>query len=170
MRNRELHDALRAFALETAALLREDQDRGAEIEFGLDEGARRGGPTLYHYRPLTAKFVADRWPRLRALPTCARACAPLGAGASAYLRLNGLRGAEAEPALQAMLERLYEDATDLSFPEERFERVYSEVERTLYERSRPATVLAPVHGLVLDVERVDLGGGLALVRGGATDA
>ncbi|HEX2072072.1 MAG TPA: hypothetical protein VHF90_10545 [Thermoleophilaceae bacterium] len=170
MRNRELHDALRAFALETAALLREDQDRGAEIEFDLDEGARRGGPTLYHYRPLTAKFIADRWPRLRALPTCGPACAALGVGASAYLRINGLRGAEAEPALRAMLERLYEDATDLSFPEERFERVYAEVERTLYERSQPATVLAPVHGLVLEVERVDLGGGLALVRGGATDA
>ncbi len=170
MRNRELHDALRAFALETAALLREDQDRGAEIEFDLDEGSRRGGPTLYHYRPLTSKFVADRWRRLRALPSFAPACLALGAGAAAYLRINGLRGAEAEPALKAMLERLYEDATDLSFPEERFERVYAEVERTLYERSQPATVLAPLHGVVLDVERVDLGGGLALVRGGATDA
>lgn len=161
---------MRAFALETAALLREDQDRGAEIEFDLDEGARRGGPTLYHYRPLTAKFIADRWPRLSRLPTFPRACAALGAGAAAYLRINGLRGAEAEPALQAMLERLYEDATDLAFPEERFERVYAEVERTLYERSQAATVIAPVHGLVLDAERVDLGGGLALVRGGATDA
>jgi hypothetical protein len=170
MRNRELHQALRAFALETAALLREDQDRGAEIEFDLDAGSRRGGPTLYHYRPLTSKFVADRWPRLRSLPSFVPACAALGAGAAAYLRINGLRGAEAEPALRAMLDRLYEDATDLSFPEERFERVYAEVERTLYERSQPATVLAPVHGLILDVERVDLGGGLALVRGGTTDA
>jgi hypothetical protein len=170
MRNRELHDALRAFALETAALLSEDQERGAEIEFDLDEGSRRGGPTLYHYRPLTAKFVGDRWPRLRSLPSCARARDALGSGAAAYLRINGLRGAEAEPALRAMLERLYEDATDLSFPEERFERVYAEVERTLYERSQSATVLAPVHGLILDCDRVDLGGGLALVRGGTTDA
>ncbi len=170
MRNRELHDALRAFALETAALLRDDQNAGAEIEFDLEEGARRGGPSLYNYRPLTAKFVAERWPRLRLLPTCERATAALGAGAAAYLRVNGLRGAEAEPALQAMLERLYEDATDLSFPEERFERVYAEVERTLYERSQPATVLAPIHGLVLDAERVELGSGLALVRGGRTDA
>ncbi len=170
MRNRELHDSLRAFALETAALLSEDMECGAEIEFDLDEGSRRGGPTLYHYRPLTSKFVADRWPRLRGLPSCPAACAALGAGAAAYLRINGLRGAEAEPALRAMLDRLYEDSTDLAFPEERFERVYAEVERTLYERSQPATVLAPVHGLILDVERVDLGGGLELVRGSATDA
>ncbi len=170
MRNRELHDSLRAFALETAALLTEDLERGAEIEFDLDEGSRRGGPTLYHYRPLTSKFVADRWARLRELPSCPAACAALGAGAAAYLRINGLRGAESEPALRAMLDRLYEDATDLAFPEQRFERVYGEVERTLYERSQPATVLAPIHGLVLDVERVDLGGGLELVRGSATDA
>lgn len=170
MRNRELHDALRAFALETAALLRDDQNAGAEIEFDLEEGARRGGPSLYNYRPLTAKFVAERWPRLRLLPTCERATAALGSGAAAYLRVNGLRGAEAEPALRAMLERLYEDATDLSFPEERFERVYVEVERTLYERSQPATVLTPVHGLTLEADRVELGHGLALVRGARTDA
>jgi len=170
MRNRQLHDALRAFALEAAALLRDDQDAGAEEEFDLEEGARRGGPSLYHYRPLSAKFVSDRWYRLRDLPSCAAAAEALGTGAAAYLRVNGLRGAEAEPALAAMLERLYEDATDFAFPEERFERVYAEVERTLYERSQPATVLAAVHGLVLDAERVDLGNGLALVRGGHTDA
>jgi hypothetical protein len=171
MRNRELHDALRDFALDAAKLLRADQEAGAELEFDLDEGAARGGPTLYHYRPLTGKFVAERWDRLRALPTCAPAAELLGSGAAAYLRMNGLRGAEAEPALQAMLERLYEDVTDLTFPEERFERVYREVERTLYEESHAATVLVPVHGLILDgPERVDLGDGMSLVRGESTDA
>jgi hypothetical protein len=170
MRNRELHDALRAFALESAALLRDDQDAGAEIEFDLEEANRRGGPALYNYRPLTSKFVGERWPRLRHLPTCERAAIALGAGAAAYLRVNGLRGAEAEPALRAMLERIYEDATDLSFPEERFERVYAEVEQTLYERSQPATVLAALYGLELEADRVELGNGVALVRGGHTDA
>lgn len=170
MRNRQLHDTLRAFALEAAALLRDEQSAGAELEFDLDEGNTRGGPTLYHYRPLTSKFIADRWHRLRALPSCAPAAEALGAGAAAYLRVNGLRGAESEPALQAMLERLYEDATDFSFPEERFERVYLQVERTLFESSQPATVLVPVHGLELVAERVDLGDGLALIRGDLSDA
>jgi len=36
MRNRELHDALRNFALEAARLLRDDQTHGAEIHFDLD--------------------------------------------------------------------------------------------------------------------------------------
>ena len=170
MRNPDLHEALRSFALGAAALLRDDQSAGAELEFDLDEGTARGGPTLYHYRPLTGKFIADRWTRLRAMPSCRPACDALGAGAAAYLRVNGLRGAEAEPALQAMLERLYEDATDFAFPEDRFERVYAHVERTLFERSLPATVLVAVHGLELDAERVDLGNGLALTRGEHSDA
>ena len=170
MRSRELHDALRAFALEAAAVLSEHQSAGAELEFDLDEGSARRGPTLYHYRPLTAKFIADRWPRLRGLPSCKPAAEALGAGAAAYLRVNGLRGAEAEPALQAMLERLYEDLTDFSFPEERFERVYRDVERTLFERSQPATVAVAVHGLELEPDRVELGEGISLERGDRTDA
>ena len=171
MRSRELHDALRSFALEAAALLSEDQAAGAELEFDLDEGSSaRRGPTLYHYRPLTSRFIADRWTRLRGLATCRSAEEALGAGAAAYLRVNGLRGAEAEPALQAMLERLYEDLTDFSFPEERFERVYADVERTLFERSQPATVVVAVHGLELVPERIDLGDGVSLERGDLSDA
>ena len=170
MRNRELHDSLHAFALEAAAMLRDEQAAGAEIEFDLEDGGSRGGPSLYHYRPLTQKFIAQRWTRLRFLPGAARAADALDAGAAAYLRLNGLRGAEPEPALKAMLERLYEDSTDFAFPEERFERVYSEVEGTLYDESQSATVLVPVHGLEMNAERIELGDGLCLARGDRSDA
>lgn len=170
MRNRQLHDALRAFALEAAAMLRDDQAAGQELEFDLDEAHRRGGPALYHYRPLTGKYIADRWDRLRFLPSAAEAAEALDSGASAYLRLNGMRGAEAEPALRALLERLYDELSDFAFPEDRFERLYAEVEGTLYEKSQSATVLVPVHGLEMDVDRVDLGDGVTLVRGDRTDA
>ena len=68
-------------------------------------------------------FIAERWERLRELESCARAAELLGAGSAGWLRVNGLRGEQAEPALQAMLERRYEDATSFGFPEERFERV-----------------------------------------------
>ncbi len=170
MRNRQLHDALRAFALEAAALLSDDQVAGKELAFELDEGRRRGGPALYHYRPLTREYIGERWDRLRSLPSAADACEALDSGAAAYLRLSGMHGAEAEPALRALLERLYEELSDFAFPEERFERVYREVEGTLYERSQAATVLVPVHGLELEADRVDLGAGLSLVRGERTDA
>ncbi len=170
MRNRALHDALRDFALEAAALLNDDHKAGAEIEFDVDEEARRRGPVLYRYRPLTDRFINQRWHQLRDLPACSRAAAALGDGAVHYLRVRGLRGEQAEPALRSMLERLYEDATSFVFPEERFERVYEEVERTLYQGTVHATVLAPLPGLVMDARRVDLGDGLVLARGDCTDA
>jgi hypothetical protein len=172
MRNRLLHDALRDFALETAALLTDDVREGAEVEFDVTaEGGR--GPALYRYKPRTEAFLAARWGRLRELPTCARAAAELGSGSAVWLRANGgggVSGEQAEPALRAMLERLYEDATSFGFPEERFERVYGELETTLYHDAVRARVLAPLAGVAIDVDRIDLGDGLSLARGDRTDA
>jgi hypothetical protein len=165
MRNRELHEALRDFALESAAQLTAAVHAGAELPYDVVEEPGTGS-VLYRYQPLTADFIGARWDSLRAEPSFGRAATALGAGAETYLRVRGLPGgADAEPALRAMLERLYEDATGFEFPEERFERVYAEVERTLYENTMRAAVVAPVHGLVLEDERFDLGGGLVLARG-----
>ncbi|HEX2232599.1 MAG TPA: hypothetical protein VHG69_04460 [Thermoleophilaceae bacterium] len=170
MRNRALHDALRDFALEAAALLLEDQRAGAELEFEVEDDGGGRGPALYRYRALTREFIEERWARLRELPTCADAAEALGTGAASYLRVNGLPGAHAEPALQAMLERLYEDATHFGFPEERFERVYREVEGTLFRDALKTSVLAPLHGVDLEVPKVDLGGGLSIARAETIDA
>ncbi|HEX8075783.1 MAG TPA: hypothetical protein VF545_12480 [Thermoleophilaceae bacterium] len=165
MRNRELHDALREFALESAALLSAEVAAGAELPYDVIEEPGTGS-VLYRYLPLTSEFIVARWDALRAIPAYAGAASALGSGAEAYLRLRGLpAAADSEPALRAMLDRLYEDATDFQFPEERFERVYAEVERTLYENTMRTAVVAPVHGLLLESERLDLGGGLILARG-----
>ncbi|HYP47707.1 MAG TPA: hypothetical protein VEQ61_03630 [Thermoleophilaceae bacterium] len=171
MRNRALHDALRDFALEAAALLSDDLHAGAEIEFDVSDEHRGRGPALYRYRPRTSEFIAARWERLRALPSCARASDELGTGASGWLQVvEGLKGKRAEPALQGLLDRLYEDATSFGFPEERFTRVYREVEQRLYRDTFRATVVAPLLGAQLGCERVDLGAGLSLVRGERADA
>jgi hypothetical protein len=170
VRNRALHDALRNFALEAAALLSDDLKAGAELEFDVIDESTGRGPTLYRYRPRIGEFISARWPNLRSLPSAADAAATLGAGAAAYLRGNGLPGAQAEPALEAMLERIYEDATSFGFPEERFERVYLEVEATLFHDALQVTVLAPLHGVVLDSPSIDLGGGLSLMRYEEIDA
>jgi hypothetical protein len=172
MRNRVLHDALRDFALESASLLTDDLGDGAEVEFDVIEDglAGRGGPVLYRYKPRIEAFIGERWGRLRELPACARAAGELGAGATMWLRVNGLRGEQAEPALRAMLERLYEDATSFGFPEERFDRIYREVEVTLYHDAVHARVVAPLRGAAMDADRVDLGSGLSLVRGDRAEA
>jgi hypothetical protein len=174
MRNRALYGALRSFALEAAALLTDDLRDGAEVEFDVIDQAGRHGPALYRYQPRTAAFLAERWPRLRELDTCSAAATELGSGAAIWLRVNGgaanLTGEQAEPALRAMLERLYEDATSFGFPEERFERVYREVEATLYRDALAGRVVAPLRGVAIEADRIELGDGLSLVRGEIGDA
>ena len=169
VRNRELHDALRDFALDAASLLTNDLAEGAELGYDVVTEPGRG-PALYRYEPQTAIFIESRWDRLRGLDTFDRAARALGTGATAYLRVRGVNGVDPAPALRAMLERLYEDASELDFPEERFERVYAEVEETLYADATGVTVIAPLPGIELGGSRIELGGGLALVAGDSFDA
>jgi hypothetical protein len=169
MRNASLHAALRDFALEAAAALTEAVESGDEL--GYDVAEEPGfGPTLYRYRALTAEYIGAHWPQLAELPSLEAAAVELGAGASTWLRSNGMTGAEAEPALRAMLERLYEDATSFNFPEERFERVYTELERTLYDGTARLVAVAPLRDARLETARIDLGGGVSLVRGNSAGA
>lgn len=160
MRNPPLHKALRDFALEAAAVLSRDLHGGGELAFEVEEPGP--GNPVYRYRPLTDVFISERWPRLRSLPSAEPAARALGLGAEAYLRTRGLSGEDAEPALQALIERLWEDATDFAFPEERFETVYADVEGTLYREARRTEVIAPLYGARIEDGRVELGDGLAL--------
>lgn len=170
MRNRHLHDALREFALDAAAELTHALSQGAEIPFDVvEEPGRR--TVLYNYRPRTGEFIAERWDSLRALPSCAAAAEALGSGARNYLRTQATPAADdSEPALHAMLEHLYEDATGFEFPEQRFERVYGEVEHALFQDTLRTAIVAPLHGLEMEHERVDLGDGMFLIAGDKIDA
>ncbi|GAC1519911.1 MAG: hypothetical protein NVS2B6_02920 [Thermoleophilaceae bacterium] len=172
MRNRALHDALRDFALEAAAELTRDLRDGAEIAFEVVEeprGPRRA--VLYRYRPLTADFIAERWDALRALPGFAPAARTLGRGAELYLRVRGdAARADAEPALMAMLERLYEDSSNFEFPEERFDGFYAELERALHQDTLRTAIVAPIDGLWLERGFADLGDGLFLIHADKLDA
>lgn len=170
MRNRRLHDSLRAFALDSARALSADLEAGAEVAFELDERST-GRSVLYRYRPLIASFISERWQQLRTLESFRPAADDLGMGSAAYLRVQGLAAdADAEPALLAMLERIWEDATSFAFPEERFERVYDEVERALYEGVLQSAIAAPLPGLVMERDRVEFGNGVVLVRGDLSGA
>src|SRR4051794_20602674 len=171
MRNRALHDALREFALEAAAQLTHELQQGAEIPFDVVE--EPGGRTvLYNYHPLTSEFIAERWAGLRTLPAFGPAADALGSGAENYLRTQASSPAapDSEPALKAMLERIYADATSFEFPEERFERVYAEVERALFENTLRTAIVAPLHGFEMEHDRLDLGDGMFLIAGDKLDA
>lgn len=171
MHNRALHDALTAFVEEAAWQLAAEVSGGAEIPFELIEQGRSTAP-LYCYRPLTGTFLADRATELRKLPSHAAARSQLAnlGGVDDYLRRRGVRVipedpfARADHALQAFITAVWVDATDFVFEPARFNAAFGELEDAAYAEVHLTQVLAPVGGLVIDSDRVELGGGLSLVR------
>lgn len=177
MRNRALHDVLRAFAERAAERLAAVVESGCEIPF---EVAENPGATsvLYRYRPLSAEFVRARFGDLRGLEGFAPAASTLARveGVSAYLRVLGSSYVpaaahdRAEEALKELLARLWDEVTTFELDEQRFERIYAELESTVYENTVVNTVLAPILGARLADRRWELGSGIALTRGDLCEA
>jgi hypothetical protein len=173
MHNRALHDSLAAFVEEAAWQLAAEVSGGAEVPFELIEQGRSTAP-LYCYRPRTDTFIAERLGELTKLPSYPPARQGLEglAGLDDYLRRCGYRTVPAElrhrgdAALQAFLTAVWADATDFIFDRQRFGAAFDELEDAVYSEVSLTQVLAPVEGLVLESERVELGGGLALIRAG----
>jgi hypothetical protein len=177
MHNRALHESLTAFVEEAAWQLAEEVSGGAEIPFELSESSparSRSTAPLYCYRPLTGAFIAERIGQLAKLPTYVAARGQLAslAGVDAFLRSRGARSVPGDPrdkgdaALQAFLSAVWSDATDFTLDPARFEHAYAELEAAVYAECSLTQVLAPVEGLVIESERVELGDGLSLVRAG----
>lgn len=177
MRDRALHDQLRRFAEHACEHLAGRLQDGAEIAF---EVAETPGATsvLYHYRPLSSDFVRASFEELRGLEGFGPVLLALAdvEGLSTYLRALGVdepsvseRDA-AEGALREFLARLWQEVTAFELEDERFERVYRELESILYDGTFLAVVVAPLLGVRLADERWELGSGVALARGDLCDA
>lgn len=177
MRNTHLHDRLQAFAAGAAEVLQASVESGHEIPF---EVAERPGQTsvLYSYKPLSDRFVRERFGELRRLSEFSPALLALAKvdGISAYLRVLGISYVptqerdRAEAALREFVARVFEEASSFELDERRFEHAYKELETVVYENAIVNTVLAPVLGVRLEAERWDLGAGIELVRGDLCDA
>ena len=174
MHNRALHDALAAFVEEAAWQLASEVSSGAEVPFELIEQGRSSAP-LYCYRPLTAPFIAERSGALGRLPAYAGARAQLETlgGLEDYLRSRGVQRVSGDPrlradtALQTFLTAMWSDATEFVNDRTRFDAAYAELESHAYRHASLTQVVAPVDGLVIESDRVELGAGLALVRADA---
>src|SRR3954452_19730145 len=171
MHNPALHDSLDAFVEEAAGQLAEEIAGGAEVPFELD--ATGGGrASLYCYRPLTGRFIAQRIGMLGRLPSYPAAAQGLAAvpDLPAYLRLMGRKPDGADPrsladaGLQAFLAALWAEATDFVFAAERFEAAYGEFEEAVYAGRSLSMVITAVDGLVIESDEAPLGGGLPLAR------
>jgi hypothetical protein len=177
VRNKGLHDRLRAFTEAASEHLSERVESGIEIPF---EVAHSPGATsvLYRYRPLSGQFVREHFAELRNVDGYGPALTDLTRvdGLSAYLRVLGISYVpvgdrdRAETVLREFLARLWDEATVFEFDEQRFERGYAELESALYENTVVTTVLVPLLGVQIAAERWELGSGLALARGDLCDA
>ena len=171
MHNRAMHDILAAFVAEAAHQLTEEVAGGSEIPFELAEQRGNSSP-LYCYRPMSDVFIAERSGMLGRLPSftaASRALAELP-NLAGYLHARGVaadRRSPGEGAVTAFLCAVWSEATDFTLDTDRFTAAYEELERLGYAGCSLSVVVAPVEGLVLESDRVALGGGLSLVRGGA---
>jgi hypothetical protein len=174
VRNARLHDALHTFADEAANLLAHDAAEGAEVPFEVVEQRRARRASLYCYRPLTAAFIDERLSILGGLETYLPAVHALASttGLSTYLESRGEPiprdpRERAEDALRIFIARVFEESTDFVLTDQRFEAAYAELESVVCDGRTESVVVAPLLGVDLGSDELDLGEGLVLVRGEA---
>lgn len=156
-----LHAAVRAFCLAAFAEL-VPESGGAEIPFVLEEH----GSGLYEYRPLVRDHVEARAFWLAKLPDAAIALGELRRepAAAIFARArdgNAIDRALFQTILLPVLTRTAEARGGFDWEDGAFERVYAELERSLFGSSRSYAALAPLVGVAVG-ERIVLRGGLVV--------
>jgi hypothetical protein len=160
-----LHRSLRLFGLASFALLSRDVDSGAEIPFSFEQhdGGKR---PLYDYRPLVTGYIEARAGRLAVLPDALAALEELRREPAAAIYARAHAGGEASEntalvrtMLLPLVEATAEACGGFDWNDEAFERVYGELERSLFGKRRAYAAIAPLIGLGAGTQ-VELGRGI----------
>ena len=167
VRSPQLYQALRSYALGAFAfLLRELDAEGGQLPFAFDEHDQRRGPSLYEYRPLVTAFVEARAGRLRSREDALLALDELRRepAAAIYARAHAGPRPTADDALFRtvlfdLVLRTSESCGGFDWDDQAFERIYAELERSLFGERRTYVAVAPLVGLSVGVA-VDLGPGV----------
>jgi hypothetical protein len=176
VRNVTLHRLLESFTVDASGRLCAESAAGAEMPFELAEERGSGRVTLYCYRPLVDEFVRSRMQPLSDLPSHADAVHALARceALDVYLSEHGVKAPPdprgcAHAALGVFLESVFIERSGFGFEPASFEAAYAELERAIYEGHCTATVIAPLLGVALDPDTIELmlGDGLSLIRGDA---
>jgi hypothetical protein len=169
VRSPHLQHALRSFTLGAFAyLLRELDAQGGQLPFAFEEHDQRRGPSLYEYRPIVTEFVEERAARLRGREDAAIALEELQRepAAAIYARAHaGRRPSEDDALFRTVLLdlvlRTAESCGGFDWDDDAFDRVYGELERSLFGERRTYVAVAPLVGLSVGVA-ADLGPGIRL--------
>jgi hypothetical protein len=158
-----LHDALRAFCLAAFARLAPEAEQGGELSFVIEE--RAAG--FYEYRPLVRDHVQARAYWLAALEDARIAIDELRREPAAAIFARGRAGPEASEEralyralLLPLLIRTAEACGGFDWEDGAFERIYAELERSLFGESRSYTAVAPLVGVSVAAAGLSLGHGI----------
>lgn len=177
MRSLQLQSALTAFLGQAAASLHAEVLAGQEVPFELEtRTARMRGAALYCYRPLTDRFIAERYPGLRRLEAHPAATAALERCETLerYLLARGVeaprRGERhADAVLLALLQDVFEEQTDfdpswLAQHPERLEQALERLDGSALPRAGEVTLVATLHGLAISSPEIALARGLSIAQ------
>jgi hypothetical protein len=156
-----IHAVVRAFCLAAFAKLAPEAG-GGELPFVVDEH----GSGLYEYRPLVRDHVEARAFSLAKLPDAHVALAELRRepAAAIFARARGESSEERalfHAILVPLLTRTAEACGGFDWEDGAFERVYAELERSLFGSNRSYVAVAPLVGVTVG-ERIVLGGGFTV--------
>ena len=160
-----LYRSLRLFGLASFALLSQEVEAGAELQFSFEEhdGGKR---PLYEYRPLVGSYVEARAGRLAALPDALTALEELRRepAAAIFARAHaGGEGSDKGALIRTVLLPLITDVAEhcggFDWNDEAFDRAYGELERSLFGSRRAYAAVAPLIGLGAG-SQIELGRGI----------
>lgn len=176
MRDYLLSEALKRLATEAATRFSQMVASGDQIPF--DVAADAGEDSLfYSYVPLTGRYVEERAEELRALPgfAPAREAAVEAGVAASYLEARGEPvpadpAARAERMLTVFFASLWEGSTGFSLDRERLEDALALLDAEARDADDAEVLIAPLVGLRMTPQRVQLPHGARIVRADSVEA
>lgn len=150
MRSPHLYDTLRRFCLGAFA-----QWHGTDLPFAFEEHGSYGRPTLYEYRPLVRGFIEAHAGRLQDRDDVRQALELLTREPAARIYSDPYR-----TLLVPLLVRTAEGCGGFDWDDAAFDRAFEELEQSLYGEGHSYGAVAPLVGLSIGAERIDLGDGI----------
>jgi hypothetical protein len=150
MRSTRLHDTLRRFCLGAFAAW-----HGTELPFAFEEHGTYGRPTLYEYRPLVRGFIEAHAGALRERDDVRQALEELRREPASRIYEDVYRS-----VLVPLLVRTAEGCGGFDWDDAAFERAYEELEESLYGDGHSYGAVAPLVGVSIGANEIDLGDGL----------
>ena len=163
--------ALRSFVLGAFAyLLRELEEGDSDLPFAFEEHLHGGGdgPALYEYRPLVRGFVEERSDRIRSRDDALIALDELRREPAAAIFARAHAGSKPSvddalfrTILLGLLVSTAEACGGFDWDDAVFERVYAELESSLFGDRRAYSAMAPLTGLTVATQ-LELAPGLRM--------